>query len=108
MLALVRKAPLIVHCTRKGDLDDRQSIPVRRIEDTTIGIIGVGQIGRLFAQKALAFGGRVLVCGPCKRETRRQGPGAEQADLADILARCDVISLHCPLRDATRGLIGRA
>jgi D-3-phosphoglycerate dehydrogenase len=108
MLALVRKIPLIVERTRAGDWDYRQSIPVCRIKDMTIGVVGVGRIGRLFAQKALSFGGRVLLCDPYNREMRRQVPGAEQVDFADILALSDVISLHCPLRDETRGLIGRA
>ena len=91
-----------------GDCIDRQSIPVRRVKDMAIAVVGGGRIGRLLAPKVLAFEGRVPLCAPCNREARRQRPGAEQAEQADILARCDVISPHCPLRDETRWLIGRA
>jgi glycerate dehydrogenase len=71
----------------------------------TLGIVGLGELGRAVARVAEAFGMRVRVA-------RRPG-GPDDGDparvpLQQLLAEADVISLHCPLTDATRGLIGAA
>lgn len=108
MLALVRKLPMITDLTRKGQWDYRLTIPVHRVRDLTIGVLGVGRIGRLFAAKAAAFGGRVLLCDPYNPEVSKQLPGTEQVTFGDLLADSDVLSVHCPLSAETRGLIGAA
>ncbi len=66
------------------------------LEGTTLGIVGMGAIGRAIARRAEGFGMRVLV------HSRREGIG-----LDDLLRQSDAVSLHCPLTDATRGMIGR-
>ncbi|WP_193139021.1 C-terminal binding protein [Meridianimarinicoccus sp. MJW13] len=106
MLALVRKIPMITNSTRAGEWDYRMSIPVRRIKDMTIGVLGVGRIGRLFALKAMAFGGRVVLCDPYKPDGKSRVPGAEQLPFDDFIAAADVVSVHCPLSEETNGLIG--
>lgn len=63
----------------------------------TLGVVGMGRIGRAVARIGEAFGMRVLGC------RRPAGPG--EAELATVLSGSDVVSLHCPLSDATRGLI---
>jgi len=68
MLMLERHLLRMVRFTRKGDWDYRQAIPVRRIKDMTIGVLGAGRIGRLFAHKVSAFGARVVVCDPYNQD----------------------------------------
>jgi glycerate dehydrogenase len=77
------------------------SHPIRELSAMTLGIVGHGELGRGVAAVAQAFGMRVLVAAR---------PGAAQAGgsrvpFDDLLADSDVISLHCPLTDATRNLI---
>ena len=76
--------------------------PIRELKDRTMGIVGYGALGQGVATVARVFGMQVLVANR---------PGGERhpdrADLADLLPRVDVLSLHCPLTPATRGLIGR-
>jgi len=78
--------------------------PIRELAAMTLGIVGYGALGQGVARVGRAFGMQVLV-------SARRGAEAVADDrvaFEDLLARCDVISLHCPLTDATRGLFGRA
>jgi len=76
--------------------------PIRELQGRTMGIVGFGALGRGVAAVAGAFGMQVLVANRPGGE-----PRAERVDLPDLLPRVDVLSLHCPLTPATRGLIGR-
>jgi glycerate dehydrogenase len=75
--------------------------PIRELAGLTLGIVGWGTLGRGVAQVGEAFGLRTVVCN-------RPGAPAEPGRLAldELLARADIVSLHCPLTPATRGLIG--
>jgi glycerate dehydrogenase len=77
--------------------------PIRELASLTLGIVGYGELGRGVAKVAEAFGMRVLVA------QRPGGPAeAGRLPLADLLPRVDVLSLHCPLTETTRNLIGGA
>ena len=69
------------------------------ISSMTWGIVGGGGIGSKVAQIAEAMGCKVLIC------RRKPDSRYEQADLDTLCARSDIISLHVPLTDATRGMI---
>ena len=69
----------------------------------TFGIVGLGNIGRRVAEIALAFGMRVKAL--TSKAANALPTGIEKADLEELLAKSDVISLHCPLTDTTRHLI---
>jgi glyoxylate reductase len=71
----------------------------------TLGIIGMGRIGRAMARRALGFGMRVLFSGGASDESTR---AAEPVALAQLWPRADFVSLHCPLTPATRGVINAA
>ena len=78
--------------------------PIRELSAMTVGIVGYGSLGQGVARIAREFGARVLVSAR---------PGAEPAPAGRVpfprlLAESDVISLHCPLTEATRGLLGAA
>jgi len=78
------------------------------LSELTLGIVGPGLIGQALACKAGALGMRVVALGSARFDTGRAAllglPRA--ASLAELLAVSDVVSLHCPLTDETRGLIG--
>ncbi|MFV2065075.1 MAG: NAD(P)-dependent oxidoreductase, partial [Chloroflexota bacterium] len=69
----------------------------------TMGLVGLGAIGRLVATRAGGFGMKVLAHDPFVTEAP---PGIELHELDALLERSDVVSIHCPLTDQTRGLIG--
>jgi D-3-phosphoglycerate dehydrogenase len=78
--------------------------PPRRLAGQTLGIVGLGAIGREVARKAQALGLRILAHDPFA--TVDAGSSIELVELAVLLAESDYVTLHCPLNDATRGLIG--
>lgn len=75
--------------------------PIRELDGRTLGIVGHGELGRAVAAAAVAFGMRVELA------SRPGGPATPgRVPLDELLPRVDVLSLHCPLTPATRGLIG--
>ena len=78
--------------------------PIGDLHGATLGIFGRGSLGEGVARLAEAFGMRVL-WGEHKGEAKVR-PG--RTAFAEVLREADVISLHCPLNDATRGMIGEA
>lgn len=78
--------------------------PIRDLHGATLGLIGSGSLGNGVARLAEAFGMRVLRAE--HRGATRIRPG--YTAFAEVLKAADAISLHCPLNDATRGLIGEA
>ena len=78
--------------------------PIRDLHGATLGLIGRGSLGEGVARLAEAFGMRVLWAE--RKGAEKVGPG--RTAFAELLRQSDVVSLHCPLNDATRGLIGEA
>jgi len=77
--------------------------PLRELSAMTLGIVGYGELGKGVAKVAEAFGMRVQIA---RRIGQSDVAGDGRIDLDDLLENCDAISLHCPLTDETRGLIG--
>ncbi len=78
--------------------------PARDLCGDIMGIIGFGGIGKRVAALARAFGMKVLVAERKGRAQVRSG----RTEFPEVLHRSDIVSLHCPLTDETRGLIGEA
>jgi len=76
--------------------------PIRELSAMTLGIVGYGELGKGVARIARSFGMEVIVAARPGSDTVPD----DRVSLAELLARADVISLHCPLTDATRGLFG--
>ncbi|WP_186564300.1 D-2-hydroxyacid dehydrogenase [Lawsonibacter celer] len=79
--------------------------PLVELAGKTMGIVGYGDIGQQVARLARAFGMEVLACGgrrPVVSDGVVAGTGLEE-----VFTRSDVISLHCPLTEASRGMINR-
>ena len=79
--------------------------PHMELAGKTFGIVGLGNIGRRVAEIALAFGMQVKAL--TSKSANTLPTGIKKADLEELLATSDVISLHCPLTDSTRHLINR-
>lgn len=78
------------------------------IHKKTVGIVGMGRIGQAFARRAAGFDMKVLYTQNNKAPTEiEKSLNAEFTTLPDLLSRSDFVSIHCPLNDKTRGLIGR-
>jgi glyoxylate reductase len=76
------------------------------LRDAVLGIVGMGRIGRAVASRARAFGMRVIYSASARRPTPDADPDWTAVSLNELLTTADVVSLHVPLTDATRHLIG--
>lgn len=102
----------MVHCDRemrKGNFAVRSTYKAYQLKGRTLGLIGCGHIGTVLAQMAAAIGMKVIIYDPFvpKKAVEKQGYGYK-ADVHDILKEADVISIHTPLTDQTRNMIGEA
>jgi D-3-phosphoglycerate dehydrogenase len=105
VLALARKIHVFHADAKAGRYDLSAGLPLRRIAGQTLGIVGLGQIGRRVAPMALSLGLRVIATS---RSQRDPPPSVEFATLDQLLAGSDFVSLHVPLSDDTRHMIGAA
>ncbi|MBM3214481.1 D-glycerate dehydrogenase [Candidatus Poribacteria bacterium] len=72
----------------------------------TLGIVGMGRIGKATARRAMGFGMRILYTSRTVHEDAEREFGAQRVPLDDLLRESDYVSLHVPLSDETRHLIG--
>ncbi|MEQ8330618.1 MAG: NAD(P)-dependent oxidoreductase [Longimicrobiales bacterium] len=102
LLALVRRIPAATQAGRRGDWD-RDRYRGRELAGKTLGILGLGRLGRMVARYGDAFGMHVLAYDPY----RDPWPdGVTRAPSLTVLAdRSDVLSVHVPLNDETRGMV---
>lgn len=78
--------------------------PIKPLSESTVGVVGLGRIGRAVIDRLRPFTAGILGFDSYATETV---PGIETvATLDELLSRCDVLTLHVPLTDETRGLIG--
>jgi D-3-phosphoglycerate dehydrogenase len=105
---LLRAIPRAERALRAGTWNSRAT-RARRITGAGIGIVGLGRIGRLVLARASALGMRAAVWAPrTPPEVIRELGGEPAASLPGLLAGVDVVTLHVPLVEATRGIIGAA
>jgi D-3-phosphoglycerate dehydrogenase len=106
MLALARS---IAHAdkTMKEGLWEKKSITGVEMFAKTLGVCGLGRIGREVAKRARAFGMRVVGFDPYFSREAAEKIGVELYDnVDDVVAVADVLTVHTPLNDKTRGMIG--
>ncbi|MDD3409536.1 MAG: NAD(P)-dependent oxidoreductase [Eubacteriales bacterium] len=101
MLSLLRNVPQVEARCRAGQ--DKTGLVGRELKGKTVGIVGLGQIGRNTARLCQAFGCRVI--GTSRSHQSGVLEGVECMPLGDVLAQADIVALHCPLNDSTRGLM---
>ncbi len=109
LLALAKKlAPMHEAMRSNGWLWPSAPWLASDIAGKTLGLVGVGRIGRSMAQMAAGFRARVLGFDPHVAAGEMRAAGVEKHDsLQAMLDECDFVSIHCVLNDTTRGLIGR-
>ena len=107
MLALLRNVPAAFASVSAGEWE-RGRFTGRELRGKTLGIIGLGKIGKAVARRASAFDMRILANDPYLTEEQASESGARLVGLAELLHRSDIITVHTPLTAQTRGLLGRA
>ena len=108
LLALVRNIPQ-AHAALKAGTWDRQRFTGIEVAGKTLGVLGLGRIGRQVAQRALGLGMRVVAYDPFVAAERFRELGVDAfGSLEEIYAQADVITLHLPLNDETHALLGPA
>lgn len=103
LLAVLRRIVPADRATRSGE--GSAAFHGLQLAGRTFGVVGAGAIGSAVARVALAFGCRVLVATRTHRP-ELESAGASIVDLTTLLAESDIVSLHVPLTEGTRGLIG--
>jgi D-3-phosphoglycerate dehydrogenase len=105
ILAALRKVTVADDSVRSGTWSIDNFRPIRRLSTLTVGLVGYGRIARRIAAPLEALGARIISHDPYLQP----GPGVPPLlELDDLLSEADIISLHLPLNDETRGVIGVA
>ena len=105
LLSLCRNIPEAHASVRRGEWT-RAKFMGMELNGKTLGIIGLGRIGTRVTTRARAFGMRVISYDPYVAQTVFDKIGAEQVSFEQLLEQADVITVHTPLTDETRGMIG--
>lgn len=104
MLACLRRLPALDAAVRSGEW--HATGPTRDLAGTTVGIVGLGAIGRAVTRRVRAFGCHVLALEPYPDPEFVKEHEIELTDLDAMLPQVDVLTLHAPLTDSSRGLLG--
>lgn len=106
MLALLRRIPDADASLKAGEWE-RPRYTGRELRGKTLGVIGLGKIGKAVARRAVAFEMRILASDPYLTAEQASEHGARLVGLPELLHRSDVVTVHTPLTPQTRGLVGR-
>lgn len=107
MLALSHQLRAKDRLLREGRWAERSQYMGRELRDRVLGVIGLGGIGKALVTLLRGFGmGPPLAFDPFMKPGAAQALGVRLVDLDELLRRCDFVSIHCPLTDQTRGLLG--
>ena len=104
LLAQARNVPQ-AHSALKSGRWERSKWTGVELSDKTLGIIGLGRIGKLVAQRAMAFGMRLVAFDPFVSDERARQINVELLDLDELVARSDFITLHLAKTPETIGLV---
>ena len=105
-LALVRHLPLLDRDVRSGKWMFDSTGELRRVSKLTLGILGVGRIGKRMAHISRSIFGRVLGCDPYIAP-REFPEGVKSVAKEELFRESDIVTLHVPLNDETRHIAGR-
>ncbi|MBL8699510.1 MAG: hydroxyacid dehydrogenase [Alphaproteobacteria bacterium] len=109
LLALARRVAAYDAAARGGRWKLRDSLTIWELAAKTIAIVGLGRIGKAVARRCLAFDMKVIAVDPAVSETAMAALGVRRvATLREALGQADIVTLHLPLSEATRNLLGAA
>jgi phosphoglycerate dehydrogenase-like enzyme len=107
MLALTHRVRTKDALVRQGRWEERSRFMGCELRERTLGVVGLGGIGRALLELLRGFGmNEPLAYDPFLDESRARQAGARPVGLDELLARADFVSIHCPLTEQTRNLIG--
>ncbi len=104
MLSLARNIPQADKSLREGKWE-RNKFKGTELYNKTLGIVGLGRIGREVVKRALAFGMKVICYDPFINEEAAKGLGVFLGDLKYLLKNADFITIHTPLNEETKDMI---
>mgnify|MGYP000050093845 CR=1 FL=1 len=105
LLAVARKLCTLNQATKASDWNFQHMVPVQRLKGRTVGLIGLGRIGRMTARKLQGFNFRVIAYDPYIEASVGQEYGVELVDFDKVISESDFISLHVPLNEETKHMI---
>ena len=105
VLSVARMIPAADASLRAGQWSRNRFTGVE-LADKTVGVVGLGRIGQLFASRIAAFGTTVVAYDPYLQPARAASLGVQLVELPTLLATADIISIHLPRTPETIGLIG--
>ncbi|MET3803828.1 D-3-phosphoglycerate dehydrogenase [Nakamurella sp. UYEF19] len=105
LMSVARQIPA-AHATMAAGEWKRSKFSGVEIAEKTVGVVGLGRIGQLFAARIAAFGTNVIAYDPYLQPARAAALGVTLVDLPTLLREADVISIHLPKTKETLGLIG--
>jgi D-3-phosphoglycerate dehydrogenase len=106
LIALARRVPQANSSLKSGRWDRKSFIGVE-LQGKTLGVVGLGRIGRTVAARARAFGMKIVAFDPFIAPEQARDLEIELAPLDELFANADFITIHTPLTTETRGVIGR-
>ena len=106
LISLARSIPQASSSLKSGRWDRKKFIGVE-LQGKTLGIVGLGRIGRVVASRARALGMLIVAYDPFVAPEQARDLEIELASLDDVYARADFLTVHTPLTPETRGLIDR-
>jgi D-3-phosphoglycerate dehydrogenase len=107
MLTLSKQIIQSNHAMRGGRLHDRRGFTGNDVHGRTIGIVGLGNVGRRVAALCRdLFGMQVIACDPYLDDATVAARGAAKVTLEELLRRADFVSINCPLDEGTCGMVG--
>ena len=107
LLALPRQLVQAVASTKSGKWEKKRFAQGHELFQKTVGILGLGNIGSLVAQRCLAFGMTVLVYDPHPSEAARKlGLSVQFVSLEELVRRADFLTIHVPSNEKTHHLVG--
>jgi D-3-phosphoglycerate dehydrogenase / 2-oxoglutarate reductase len=107
MFALAREIPAADRSTQSGKWEKSKFMGME-LTGKTLGIVGCGNIGSRVAERAIGLRMRVAAYDPYLTPERAQELRVDKVELDDLFARADIITLHTPLTDSTRGILNAA
>lgn len=105
-MALVRKLPRMDKHTKTAKWDYSKAVPIKRLSDCVVGVVGLGRIGRAYASRMCAMGCTIIGVDPFYKPCQKDGTAyISLVTMDELIEQADIISLHCPL-EGNRDLIG--
>jgi D-3-phosphoglycerate dehydrogenase len=106
MMALTRNIPQATASLRQGSWD-KKHLQGREVFDKTLGVIGIGKVGSIVADRARGLKMRGIICDPYVTPEQIEKAGYEPVSLEELYRRSDYITVHVPKLKDTMGLINK-